>query len=479
MFETIFPYLLIIATVFVFYIRTIRYSIIVDDIQHYSKIKKGHYSFHKEQYEKLNFIGKIKYFIRLIKVRLYGGGTFGLNTIHDHLFTTALHAITCCLIFILFGQGTFALATTLLYAVNPINNQTAIWLNGRRYQIAVILCLLALIVKPIGGLFYLISLAFQGIGFFLPVFLLDNANWYLIFLLIPIIIFMLPRIQAVYFSRMNRIFNQDQKKWGIGRIIVIIKSYGFYFFNMIFPTITMMNYPTLIQWGVTKRGNKDAYAINLDLVKGIAAFLATALLISIPKLRLIGLFIFLGTLQWSAVICAFQQLADRYMSLVNVFMMYCVVYFASQTPYTGIIIFSFFVYYATQLNISMQMYKTIDRFFEYQMFWRPELARNRVIYADSFMAIKDITRAWMVVEAGLRYDPTDFELSFRAAQCSAAIGMLDKADHFIKRCEENFYIGQEEIQRRRIENLRNQMRIIQENINNHAVEEKRKMKKSR
>jgi hypothetical protein len=264
---------------------------------------------------------------------------------------------------------------------------------------------------------------------------------------------------------MNRIFNQDQKKWGIGRIIVVIKSYGFYFFNTIFPTVTMMNYPTLIQWGVTERGNKDAYALNLDFVKGIIALILTGLIISIPQLRLIGIFIFLGTLQWSAVICAFQQLADRYMSMVTVFMMYVLVYLANQTPYSGIIIFSLFVYYATQLNVSMQMYKTIDRFFEHQMFWQPKLARNRVIYADSFMAVKDITRAWLIVEMGLRYDPNDFELLFRGAQCSAAIGMLDKADHFIKRCEENFYVGQEEIQRQRINNLRNQMFTIQRQIN--------------
>ena len=126
-----------------------------------------------------------------------------------------------------------------------------------------------------------------------------------------LIIFMLPKIQAVYFSRMNRIFNNDQKKWGSGRIIVVVKSYGFYFFKMIFPGVTLMNYPTLIQWGVTEKGNRDAYSINVDFFKGIAAFVATGLIISIPPLRLIGLFIFLGTLQWSAIVSSARYQAAR------------------------------------------------------------------------------------------------------------------------------------------------------------------------
>jgi len=226
---------------------------------------------------------------------------------------------------------------------------------------------------------------------------------------------------------------------------------------MIYPGVTMMNYRTLIEWGVTDRGNKDAYSLNWDFYKGVIALVSTAMIVMIGDLRLYGLFILLSTIQWCAVVCAFQQLADRYISLTNVFMMFVVAYLLHTTPYGAWFCALLFVYYVTQLNVTMRMYRTIEDFFEYQMFFEPTLARNRLIYADSYLQAQDVTRAWLIVERGIFYEPNDFELLFMAARCSASVGMIDKAEHFIQRAEKNFYIGQEELQKQRIAVLRKQM----------------------
>lgn len=231
--------ILIIATVTIFYIRTLEYSIIVDDIRQYAFVKNGDYKWRKQHKNPVISL------IKNIRNKLYSGGTFGANTIYDHAFTTALHAVTCCLIYLAFNQTTTALWTSLLYAVNPINNQTAIWINGRRYQIVIILSLLAIIFKPIGYLFYMMTPIFQFTAFFLPVLYIDISP---LFLIPPLISIFLMRkfIRESYQERMKRIWNNDQKLWSFNRVKVVIKVYGTYFFKMIHPGVTMMNYKTLL-----------------------------------------------------------------------------------------------------------------------------------------------------------------------------------------------------------------------------------------
>jgi hypothetical protein len=460
------PYLIIICIVIIFYIRTIEYSIVVDDIRQYTALQKGWNAFPKERFKGLNLFQKIRYLFGFIRLRLYGAGTFGMNTITDHVFTLIIHIITCCLIYPAFGSNIISLWASILYAVNPINNQTSIWLNGRRYQIVIILSLLAILFKPLGIIFYLLTPAFQFTAFFLPILYSDVSIW---FNVIPIIlgIVFYKKIVDHENTRLKRIYNDDQKTWSLNRIIVVIKTYGVNFFKMLHPGIVMMNKPNLIKWGVTKEGNADAYAWNYGLLRGILALLLTGFIISVPNLRLYGLFILFGTLQWSAISAGHQQLADRYISLVNVFVMYALVYviYTYMPQLAPIICMGIFSYYATQLNMTMKMYRSIEEFFEYQMFYYPTMSRNRVIFADSYMTVKDVTRAWLIVERGLFHEPNDFELLIRAAQCSASVGMIEKAEHFIERAEKNYYIGQEEIQKKRLEILRNQIKDVIRQMN--------------
>lgn len=455
-------YIIIIFVVIIFYIRTLEYSIIVDDIRYYAEIKKGKYKWRRRDYKHFN---TIRSFIKNLHQKLYGAGTFGLNTIWDHAFTTFLHAVTCALIYAVFGHTKIAFWTALLYAVNPINNQTAIWLNGRRYQIVIILSLLALLFKPYGIVFYLLTPIFQMTGFFIPILYWDISPLFI--LIMPVLAGLAyKKIKRSYLSRKRLIHHKEFDKWGWGRFKVIIKCYGFYFYKMIHPAQTLMNYPTLMKWGLTQKGNDDAYSINFEFWKGASAFALTGVVIYIPELRLTGIFILLGILQWSAIICVFQLLADRYISLVNIFIMYVLAYvFHTYLPiYALALCLALFAYYATQLDLTMRMYRSVEDFLDYQLFLQPAMARHRMIYADSFLKQKDLTRAWLLVEKGLRYDPDDFELLFRAAQCSASVSQLDKAEHFLQRAEQNYYLGQEKLQKERIKGLRNEIEQIRQHI---------------
>lgn len=447
--------IIIVCLVIIFYIRTLEYSLIVDDIRHYTKISNGSYRW--RDISKVNgFQNKIKIIFYRTRDRWYGAGTLGLNTIWDHALTTAMHALTCVLIYLVFGANQISFWASVLYALNPTNDQVAIWLNGRRYQMVIILSLMALLFKPWGVLFYLITPMFQFTAFFLPVLYWDVSP---LFCLIPLLIYLYSRkrVHREVKGRMARIHNKDQREWSAKRIIVVIKTYGLYFFKMVFPQIPMFVYKDLMSWGVTEAGNKDAYSFNRDFFLGLLALSLTGVIIYYTGA--IGLFMFLATLQWCAIIPAFQQYSHRYITLVNVFMMYIVSLFLNSSPYGWAFCLALAVHYATRLDICMLQYRSITDFYEYQMFFDPKQPRNRVIYADSYLQVQDVTTAWIIVKEGLRHCPDDFELLFKGAVCAANVGLMDKADEFLNRAEKNYYLGQEELQKNKIDMLR--MRIAE------------------
>ena len=126
------PILILIGIVVATYLPTIKFSVIVDDIKHYEKIQKGLFGTLKDNFRLGNLIS-----------RLYGGGTFYTNkykhnTEIDHAFTIFLHAVVCVLIYLALGKNEISFWAAALYSVNNVNNQTSIWLNGRRYCMSII-----------------------------------------------------------------------------------------------------------------------------------------------------------------------------------------------------------------------------------------------------------------------------------------------------------------------------------------------------
>jgi len=92
---------------FCLYGRTLRYGLVIDDIEWYEKIRQG-------------------IFQRAPFTRLYSH--YGLPHPIEHSITLTLHIITVLLI------SQISPLTALLYSCHPCNHQTAIWLNGRRYS---------------------------------------------------------------------------------------------------------------------------------------------------------------------------------------------------------------------------------------------------------------------------------------------------------------------------------------------------------
>lgn len=108
--------LLIIFNILIYY-RTLSYGLVIDDIEWYGHVKRGHLK-------------------KLPLHRLYGAASISTNTTIDHATTLSLHIITCVLIAFVSNP-----VAALLFAAHPANHQTAVWLTGRRYALINILVL--------------------------------------------------------------------------------------------------------------------------------------------------------------------------------------------------------------------------------------------------------------------------------------------------------------------------------------------------
>src|SRR6185436_15795163 len=233
--------LIIIALVFVVYYRTFFFGLIVDDIRHNQHIKDGFF--------------KVS-FVKNLQRRFYGIGTLArngkTNLIHEHIFSTIIHAIICLLMYYVFGQNLVSFMAAVLYVVNPVNNQTAIWLNGRRYAMNIVIVLSMLALGKWGIILYPLIAFLQVSAFFAPIL----YGWVGI-LILPLVLFLAGReIRDKMNYRFDKVVNSQHRKFHFKKAIPIIKIYGNSFVKMIFPGRTMMIYPFLFYWGMTEEGNQ-------------------------------------------------------------------------------------------------------------------------------------------------------------------------------------------------------------------------------
>ena len=439
----------------VLYFRTLNYGLVMDDFQWWRI--RGQAGFFK--LSKIRSLGNFK---AVVSERLYGGTTFGLNIKMEHAFTLFLHALTCVLMFFVFGRNEVSFWAATLYACNPINNQTSCWLNGRRYSLNTVFLLVMMLVPVSSIALYPFSLLLQTTAFFSPVLLAASSPWYL--LLMPIVsVIGWKELKEKCDTRSGVMPEGDLKTFKWTRLIVITKTFGFFFWKMIFPQACAMQYPDRIKWGQTEEGNRDAYSFNSSFIAGIWAFMSCIVLVLLlpSAYRQMAIFMTLAILQWSAILPITQILSDRYCSLPNVFMMFFVAYLAHFAGAFFIpIMIILIAYYIICLSSVMPMYKDLSAWYNYHLQRFPGLSWYRHNLISDLMNEGNKEEAFRVLVDGLYYDRTDFRLLMWGAVLSAVRGEVNTAEDFLDEATKNFYINKEEDQTKEIESLRSQIKML-------------------
>lgn len=450
--------LFIIGFSFLVYARTLKFYVNVDDIRRIQHINEGFFNCRQFIYKALP---------RLLSRRLYGCGTFARRIIckcngeeigskpkedcsqchgkgyfwrwsipQDHLFTIILHTTASVLIYLAFGKNNISFMASLLYCVNPINNQTAIWLNGRRYLLNVIIVLL-MVLSPWGLIAFPFSAMFQVTAIFAPLLF----GWKMIPLIGIPIFFAWGHIRRQIILRMRSDTNPERMAIKPQRLIMVIKHYGHFFFKMIFSGVTLMIYPgDYYYWGQKERGNKEAYSFSFEFWRGVLAIVLTGLLpFFLPKSMFwMWVVMVLSTLQWCAILPITQDMADRYASVPTVFMM---VFLMTLFPQA----FPFLLgAYLVQLNISMKMYPSLYEYWRYQEYFAPNISRPRAFKVNWLLKRNDLPEAFSEVQKGLKVCPDDYQFLKQACAISHGFGQVDQARKFLNVAARNIPFGREE-----------------------------------
>jgi len=440
------PYLTIWVSLFVMFYRAQYLGYVVDDREWYNYMKNFKETFKKKP--------TVRNFIKYIYNSLYGAGFFKDGRT-EHLATIFLHGINCSFIYNMSGS----LFGSLLYLINPINNQTTLWLNGRRYAVSILAVLLAWnfwwTAPFMAG--FIAWLHISGIA--MPLLFLWTPFWMCVPLVSGLFIFLNRNHiwNKIKGRKKDFISSNENHKITWKKGILYIKSIGFNFFNCILPLKPSMYHLFLEDFGHTEDANKKGYSINFEFLKGLIALGILCYLFTTPyAFWSFWFLIFIS--QWCNIYQVTMNSADRYCSLANIGLMIILAGHIQMlpNPYSYIIGSSLAVLYIMKYIPLFRAYINIDHYYKYHINLTPDAANPIFFYSKEFIARKDFHSAFAIVKDGLKYKPHNIKLILSFIECMIFMGKIEQALRGIDYAEKFIPIGEEEDCKNLFEAIRRQ-----------------------
>ena len=206
--------LIILLVNLVFFFRTLKLNYSSDDVPVFQNPPKYKNFWHKR-------------YLQLIS-------SARIEARQDHALTTILQAMTAALVYIAFGANDVSFLTAMLFSFCPANNQVSIWISGRWYMLVTMLLLLCMII-PWASPLFIFAASTHPAGFFSSVVFLGSKWWYLALLMPLAVWYRLKTIKFMVTRKRKIEAVKEDEKININRLVVALKTYGFYAFLIIFP----------------------------------------------------------------------------------------------------------------------------------------------------------------------------------------------------------------------------------------------------
>lgn len=368
-----------------------------------------------------------------LKQAVYGAGIFK-NAYQEYSFNIALHYINCCLIY----HMSHSFIGALFYLCNPINNQTALWMNGRRYALSILCVLLAwnwhilaLVLFPalawlhVSGLVGIILFCWTPYWPLIPVvglvtFFVFKEHWY-----------------GVLINRKSefKIGNENQNiTWK--KLILYVKSVGYNFFNCILPFKPAMYHNFLFYFSNDPDNTAEGYSYNFDFYKGIAVLMFIGYMI-VAQHSFWAFWFLLFISPWCNLYQVTMNAADRYCSLANVGAMLLLVNLINQLPdvYKVPVFVAFLIFYVIKYQPLFRAYTNIENFYLYHLSQQPDLVNPRYYLAKYYLDNNDIYSAFAMIKIGLKYRPYDFKFLLCMMEILFQMGKIEAGLQVMKICE--------------------------------------------
>lgn len=405
--------LLIILLNFAVYSRTLRYGYVSDDLV---------VSWKKEPIPR-NFLHGLW---------LQFWGHRYLNAQHAHFMTICLHTLNCVLLYCITRNTPVALLSALLFSVNPVNMQGgAIWLSGKGYSFATTVTLLMFIFPLIAPLFYWCAPYIAPSAFFTPAGFLGTQWWFWIFL-IPIYMkwgTMGKIVNNKIHNHQNKTVNTEMITIKPKKIIVFIKSFGYYFNLCLFPSPIGLYHKFLYGFGTNKIDNQKGYSLNRDFWLGLLT--VSSIIFHVYFYHNIaswGLVWFsVNIAMWCNLKTIQQQISERYCYLANIGMMVFLAFSIQDYPLLCAGIFSA---YLTRLWFIMPSYISDYWIIEYNLHEEKKLHYPWLMRGVKKFGMGDFKGAFHDWCEAHQHKPYDFKVCYNLSCVSLLMGDFKNARRF-------------------------------------------------
>lgn len=378
-----------------------------------------------------------------IRSVLYGAGLFK-NEKQEHLFTLIIHYVNCCLVYAISNS----ILVTSLWMLNPVNNQTTIWLNGRRYQLSLLCVLLSWKFNLLFLPAYSFAMLLHQSAFCLPL-LMFYAGKHIYLLPIAFVCFFIfgyKDIKEKFKTRKEAfVKGSELHKITPKKLILVVKGLGFYFFHTLIPLKPRMYHEFLYYFSRYESSIKKGYSIwNLEFFQGVFVIGFISYEFFFQK-NLWAFWWFIFQIQWTPAYPVTMMVADRYTTISSIGLMMILVKYILLLPMEfAIAIYAcFMMLYFLKYQPLFVAYLSRENFFEYHINLQPDGVEARWHLAIRALQLKDPFTAFAILKKGLLYRPKDFKLLFLMSNALYVMGRIDKCYEYIAKAREVVPLGEE------------------------------------
>lgn len=443
---------LIIVVNFLLYFRTLRFKFVSDDFSVWKNPPVARNWWHKKWQQ---FTGSSKIFTwstHFVRANGKWFMAFTKSEEMEHFVTLLIHTAICIAIYFAFGANWVSFVAALMYSTNPVNNQGTIWPSGRGYALPVLSLLLAVCIPWLSPIL-LGFCTWYTIGFHGVLGLVGTDKLYLL-AMVPLLWAWHRRkfSTSIKFKHETEAFSHD-RKFDLSKIVVFFKTLGFYLTLCVIPFRITFYHNFLQSMAGNEIMRKRANKMDRYFFVGVTATIAiilNAVLNWGPQAQ--AFLAFLITMApFCNVIRANQEIAERFVTLPDVFLMVGVAHFIAPYP---VVIAAFLTFYATRAYYTIGLYKDEYWITEYAVVEDPHAWwawHCRAMKRWETQSYREAMILWVMAKL---ISPKEFKVLNNIAVCLRLLGNHKEADEYLKLAEENIVEGQEEVAMKSVEDHR-------------------------
>lgn len=339
-----------------------------------------------------------------------------------HWQVIGIHSLNCILVYYAFGQSPVSLIASLLFAVNPVNNQCSIWISGKGYSMNTTCALLMWMFPAYSVIPYLFGTYFCGASLVLfPLIFLFTPYWWLS----ALVLLGLYREKDRIFnkkdprSKFNTESNKELKALKPRKLILFFKTYAYHFVNALSARKLGLYHKYMFLMGVNPKENKKSYKIDGYFFLGILI-----ILITLYTRNIYMMWFSISILQWCNLISFNQTIASRYVYMANVGLMYLLATLIAPYPF---LVVGFLVYYTTKLIFFMKAYDNEYWSIEYACWEQPNFFYSWQNRAAHCFLNRNYHGALGNTIKAMELRPDDWKLTYNLVQIYMILGHLPLA----------------------------------------------------